>query len=421
MKSLVIIPLLVFGVLAGATPIVNAQNYAYPYTNGYAPVQSCTALTAYQQLGSTDASTGGQVTILQEILNRDGYLSGVSGTFDEGTYGAVVNYQRAHGIEVTGIVGSLTLQDLNQESCGSNLGTGYGTSYGQYGVGSGSSCSYINGEYVCSYASVPAPIYTSGYGNCGNTYGYYSNTCNVYNPYSYVRLNSFAISYNYSQATVTVTGTGFTPTGNTVYFGNSVISNATSYNGTTLVFVVPAGYYTGTYGVSVRNASGMTSNTLQFAMNTNNQSGYCGNTVYNGAYVNNGSNCYNNGYYGNGYNNVVPVLSAISGPSTVSYNSTNTWTLTSSSVNGGTVNVTASWGDGSTSVSNTQSYYSGNGQTYSFTHTYLTPGTYTLRVTATNSNGLTSYQTYNIYVTSPVVYGNNYNTYYSNGSYQYSY
>ena len=81
---------------------------------------------------------------------------------------------------------------------------------------------------------------------------------------------------------VTITGTGFTPTANTVAFGNGVIPNLSS-NGTILIFTVPttlipACAYTtppcpfalvitspGTYGVSVTNASG-SSNSVTFVV-----------------------------------------------------------------------------------------------------------------------------------------------------------
>ena len=118
---------LVAVLLAGATPIANAQAYYGNYsTYGVnQPYQSCIDLTVFQSIGSTDAYTDGQVSLLQEFLNQTGYLSGVSGTFDSGTLGAVINYQSAHGIQVTGTVGPQTRAAINAQSCG-------GSVYGQY-------------------------------------------------------------------------------------------------------------------------------------------------------------------------------------------------------------------------------------------------------------------------------------------------
>jgi hypothetical protein len=64
---------------------------------------------------------------------------------------------------------------------------------------------------------------------------------------------------------VTVTGTNFTSTGNTVQFGSIAISNISSSNGTSLSFTVPRQETSGKYSVSVTNANG-TSNSLTFTV-----------------------------------------------------------------------------------------------------------------------------------------------------------
>ncbi len=397
MKSLIIAPLLVFGVLIGATPIASAQIYGYPYnygTSGYssssygATPQICTALTTYQTLGSTDLGTSGQVTMLQVFLNRAGYLSGVTGTYDYGTVGAVVNYQRAHNLVITGTVGPLTRSIINQESCGAGYQNNYTNPYA--GNSNTSNCTWNGSTYVCSYGVPVAPVapiytpvynggynnnYNNGYGNCGNSYGYYSNTCG---PQYGVVLNSSTASYNYNTTTLTVRGSGFTPNGNTVYFGTTVIPNVASYDGSTITFSVPTGYYPGTYNISVKNSLGYTSNSLQFIISA--------------------ANGYQNGYYNNNnnYYYAAPTLSSISGPSIVSTNTANIWTVTSTGTNNNQpVTLRADWGDGISSVNDTQQGYGQYGSnTYSFNHMYSTPGTYTLRITATSNSGQTSYATY---------------------------
>lgn len=71
-------------------------------------------------------------------------------------------------------------------------------------------------------------------------------------------------------ATETITGTGFTSTGNTVYIGGSQINNLSS-NGTTLSFIIPnpsdisGSSGAGNYSLFVSNTNG-TSNSLSFAV-----------------------------------------------------------------------------------------------------------------------------------------------------------
>jgi peptidoglycan hydrolase-like protein with peptidoglycan-binding domain len=113
--------------VAGAA-VANAQTYVYPLTSGVPLPSACVSFTAYQTFGSSDITTSGQVSELQVLLNREGYLSGVSGTYDNGTYGAVINYQRAHGIQITGTVGPITAAALSQDGCQGSYGnTGYGS------------------------------------------------------------------------------------------------------------------------------------------------------------------------------------------------------------------------------------------------------------------------------------------------------
>jgi hypothetical protein len=420
---------LMLGLIAGPA-MATAQAY-YGNFSTYSsaqPYNGCVSLTVSQGLGSTDAITDGQVSMLQVFLNQAGYLSGVSGTFDNGTYGAVVNYQRAYGLPITGIADPATRSLINQRSC-TGLQTGYPGSYQvSYPVtnySNGNNCYWTGGAYTSTYVCtnqsiVPlAPVvpvypyspsctnYGSNYNNYGNNYNN-NNQWNNCNPYGVV-LNSLSASYTYSGATITVTGYGFSNSGNTVYFGNTLISsNVYSSNGTTLTFTVPAGYYTGTYGITVKNSAGYTSNSLSFTMNNNTSCN--NNTNWNYGYQNN--NCYNNsnwntwnnsnnGYYGNennGYSN--PVLSSISGPTNVQTGMMNTWSVSSYGSNSGYVTLRANWGDDSTSVSDRSANGSNYGsQNYTFSHEYSSPGIYTLVITATSNNGQVVTSNYTITVT----------------------
>jgi hypothetical protein len=390
-------------VLLAGTPTTDAQAYYGNYSAQ--PYTGCVALTLYQGPGSTDAATAGQVSQLQIFLNQTGYLSGVSGTYDNGTLGAVINFQRAYGIQITGTVGPVTRSVINQQSCGAGVVGSYTPSYPITNYSNGNNCywtgSTYNSTYVCTSAPVApivpvAPVYPSpivcntwngNYNNYGNNYNY----CN----YNRVEIDSLSAVNSYNSTTLTIKGTGFSTSGNTVYFGNAVITNAYSTNGTQLTFTVPAGYYSGTYGVSVKNASGVSSNTLSYIMSVPNN--WNNNNGYNGYWNNN--NTYSNS----------PTVSNISGPSGVQTGVLNTWTVTAAGSNNSTVSVHVNWGDNyATSANDTQQSYGYGSQTYSFSHVYQSSGTYTIRVTATDASGFTSYSTYSITVNGSNNYNNGY-------------
>ena len=416
---------LVFAMLAGPTLTATAQSYYGNYSNysGAAPYNGCAYLTVYQGLWSTDSSTSGQVTMLQVFLNQAGYLSGVSGTFDNGTYGAVINYQRAYGLPVTGVLDPATRALISQQSCGAGVSGGYPGSYqNSYPVTNylnGNNCYWTGGTYNNMYVCTNTPVspmvppvypyqpYQQGFCNGYNNYRYqYGNS--YCNPYAAI-INSLSVSYSYTGSTITITGSGFSPTGNTVYFGNTIISSNAVSNGSTIVFTVPAGYYAGTYGVSVKNSFGYSSNTLSLDLTNN----------YNNCNYNNGNwysnnNCYNNVYQNGNYYVNPPSLSNITGPSTVQAGVSNTWNVTSyvanNSYNGynNMLTLTANWGDVYNSGNNTQTSYANGNQNFSFSHMYQNPGTYTLRITATDNSGRSTYETYTVVVT-------------GNGNYYYHY
>ena len=80
------------------------------------------------------------------------------------------------------------------------------------------------------------------------------------------RLTSLAPTSGISNATVTLIGTGFTATGNTVAFGPLTISTPTYVSATQLRFTIPAAFTTaGTHAVTVSNTNG-TTNALTFTI-----------------------------------------------------------------------------------------------------------------------------------------------------------
>lgn len=356
------------GIILTVAPAAEAQTYVYPitgyntyygYNTGYTynnyDSTGCVAITNYLSIGSSDYYTAGQVSMLQQYMGRLGYMTGVSGTYDYNTSNAVSRFQSLHGISVTGTVGPQTRAAIQQASCG-------GYSYGN-----------------------PTPIYTNN-----NNYCYGSNSWNRYEyPYSYtygnynsyncgVTLNSASASYSYNLITITLRGYGFNQGTNTIHFNGSTYT-ASSYDGTTLTFTVPNGYYSGNYDIYVVGSNGLSSNTLTFPMSSS--------SYY---YNNNNNNGYN-------YSNNVS-LSNVSGPTSVRTNTYNTWNVTVNNSaygynynNSQYVTTTVDWGD-NTNATSQSSYVSGS-QNLSFSHTYSYPGTYTMHVTSTGNNGAYAYQT----------------------------
>jgi len=204
--------------------------------------------------------------------------------------------------------------------------------------------------------------YNTGYGNCGG--------CGIYGiPCANAQLSITSLSPDNGAvgSQVTIYGSGFTTSGNTVRFGSGIITNIGSQDGRAISFTVPAnlvGYNNqvvglGTYPVSVTNASGYTSNTLQFTVNALG-----------------GTNA--------------PTISNVSGPSTLATGVTGTWTLNILTGNSTYTNVSVRWGDEGTygySTAAPQTTYLSGQQTFTFTHSYAVGGTYTVTFTATNLSG----------------------------------
>jgi peptidoglycan hydrolase-like protein with peptidoglycan-binding domain len=358
--------------------LASAQSYSSAYSTTYPvsyPVQSgCYAFTQYLRLGSSDAYTAAQVTQLQQLLNTLGYLRGVSGYFDQGTYGAVMNFQRDRGIYSTGTVGPLTRAALNQTGC--------------------------SGVVPGPISPYPVPDY--------NLPGYLNQNTGL-------SISSLSMSSGVPGNSVTIYGSNLAAYNPTVRFGTqSVPVAASSYSN--LTFIVPS-LPNGTYQVYVTNGYG-SSNSLTFVITgqngTNcywNGNAYQCNCDYSyGSYYNGNQNCnsqYNSSgtWFGSGSQ---PRISGIAGPSSVGTGSNTTWSVQAYNAVGQPYTVSVDWGDG-TSAQSSQSYGT-NQQNYSFSHTYLNSGSYTIRFTATDPSGSFSYTTLPI-----SVYGSSYN----NGYYGY--
>jgi len=88
-------------------------------TDGDPSNDECISLqTSLLRFGSRDASTNGEVTVLQDFLISKGMLGGqTTGYYGRLTVNAVKVYQRSIGVSPTGNVGPLTKSILERETC----------------------------------------------------------------------------------------------------------------------------------------------------------------------------------------------------------------------------------------------------------------------------------------------------------------
>jgi len=169
-------------------------------------------------------------------------------------------------------------------------------------------------------------------------------------------------------STVTIYGSGFSPTGNTVRFGNGILTNiGSNYSGNAITFTVPSaltGYGNqqvtlGTYQVAVSNGQGQTSNTLPFTVDSF-------------------------GSFG------APGITSVTGPTTLQTGVSGTWSVTVRSIVNTYTTLSVRWGDENFYGAQTtapQSQYISTAQTFTFTHAYSQAGTYTVTFSAIGQNG----------------------------------
>lgn len=250
---------------------------------------------------------------------------------------------------------------------------------GVYVTNSRGTSNTLTFSVIATYSGCNSNVYTYGVYNPYNT-----TYCppNVNTPYiTYLNPTSGAVG-----STVTVYGSGFSPTGNTVHFGGGVITGLNSTDGRTLSFIVPSSLFgnssqvvtLNTYNVSVSSFSGQTSNALPFAVTSTGTAGAAS-------------------------------ITSVTGPTTLSTGASGTWTIIVNNQYNSYLTTSVNWGDTGSGYGNTsspQSTYAQGSNTLSFSHTYYAPGTYTVVFTVANSAGQQNTATATVNVSNTGTYGN---------------
>lgn len=208
------------------------------------PEKETIVLTFNLRLGSTDAATNGEVTKLQQFLARGDQSiypeALITGYFGTKTEAAVKRFQSQSGVSAIGVVGPKTREAIKRATM------------------------TITPVTAPTVTAAPVPISTS---TATSTAATTTATTTVATSAPVISaLGNIIVSPSSAQVNeaVTITGLGFTATGNDVYFGAAAIKNLNSFNGGTMItFQIPgeAGttkIFPGTYSVYVSNANGQT-------------------------------------------------------------------------------------------------------------------------------------------------------------------
>jgi hypothetical protein len=224
-----------------------------------------------------------------------------------------------------------------------------------------------------SYGCLPGQTGGYGYpynylptGQAGN-YPYNCSGTNLpYNNTTQPTLTSLSPTSGAVGSTVTVYGSGFTTSGNSVRFGQGVIANLNSFDGRGLSFTVPAqlsGFGSqvmtlDTYNVSVTNGAGYSTTALPFTVTSLASSAQ-------------------------------PSIVSISGPTSILPGVSGTWSVVVNNHGNTYLTTSVNWGDqgqGYAAVA-PQTVLQPGTQTLTFSHSYAQSGTYSIAFTASNSSG----------------------------------
>lgn len=407
--------------LFGAS-IVSAQSYSYYPSYGYAT--TCVNLTYDLSLGSK----GGDVVNLQRFLVAQNYPGGgswmLTGTFGQATLQAVRMFQQYAGLPVSGVADPMTRSVISQRTCGFGFNQfgqypyNYNTynNYNTYPYNNGrpsltslSSTFAAPGTRVTIYGSgfeYTNTVYVggtvlSGIGSNGSSltftvphiqYGAVSVSVmnsrgtsnaltltvstNGYDDGDYCtpRIDSISPTSGKIDTTVKIRGKCFSDRGNTIRFGNGIITNVrSSNNGTRISFDVPdtiqaatygsnLNYYgygdiritKGSYNVAVTNTFGLASNYESFRVTS-------------------------------GSSTERPKIVDIDGPSNLDSGEQGTWHITIDNPSGRYTETSVDWDDNTADSS--QASYNEDEFELTFKHTYFDDETFEIEVIVEDEDG----------------------------------
>ncbi|MCR4325249.1 MAG: IPT/TIG domain-containing protein [Patescibacteria group bacterium] len=343
------------------------QNYpylSYPYNYNYSfnyPYSYGTGALALTSMSQNTGAPGQSITL---------YGTGF------GQVGNTVNF------------GNQTLSGIPSQS-GTSL-TFTVPQYYSYGYSQTVNITVTNARGTSNALTFTIMMPYGGYGCQGYQYGYFNSNCPQYQP-PYSNIQAPVLTYlNPSQggvgASVTVFGSGFTTSGNTVHFGNGIIANLSSIDGQSVSFTVPStitGFGSqvvtmGAYQVYVTNSAGFSTNSMPFTVTSL------------------------------GTSAIAPTITGINGPTTLQAGVQGTWTITVNNPSGTYLTTSVTWGDegeyGYAAAQPQAAYVTGQ-TTLTFTHTYYSAGTRTVSFTVRNTSGQSNSATATVSVSSQSTQG----------------
>ena len=302
-------------------------NPVYPYNNNYGTLALTSLSVNTGALGSSVTVYGVGFDLLNNVI-----------TFGSQTIGNVASNGTSLTFTIPAYVSNGTVDIKVMNSRGTSNALSFTVmSYYPYGCGYG---------------------YTYGYNyNCGT---------NLPNNTTQPTLTSLTPTSGAVGSTVTIYGSGFTTSGNSVRFGQGVIANLNSFDGRGLSFTVPAqlsGFGSqvmtlGTYNVSVVNGAGYSTNALPFTVTSLASS-------------------------------ASPTIVSVSGPTSLIPGVSGTWTVVVNNHGNTYLTTSVNWGDQGQGYAATapQTVIQQGTQTLTFSHAYAQTGNYSVAFTASNSSG----------------------------------
>lgn len=268
-----------------------SQTPTYPYTypqqySNYYPSYLSTGQAGNNYYGNNYYGTAPAITSLSQNTGMPGNVVTIYGVgFDQWNntvnFGGTMlpNVPSNNGISLTFTIPSNYYSyslagTAVQLSVANSRGTSNALSFTVWGTQN--NCGLYGNSCGCNYNGynyLPTGQAGNTYYPYNSTYGYINGSCLPPNTATPV-INYLSPTFGAVGTSVSVYGTGFSTSGNTVHFGTGIITNLNSYDGRSVSFTVPntlTGYGNqpitlSTYQVSVSNSAGITSGSVPFTV-----------------------------------------------------------------------------------------------------------------------------------------------------------